>query len=312
MGLKKIGWQGITLEVPEGWEVTGFSGDYREGYLRIDDGESRSCELKWGSWGKRERGEPDIELRAESYLASLERAAKKRKQSLSGKLAPAPKGTQRSERLVAGFTFVGERKAVGAAIYCRESRRVLLAQVQGASAKEAERILASVEVKDEQPGWRLWALYDLRCDVPSDFALVGQQVMNVYVMLTFARAAERMTIEQWSIADVARKDSYLDVWMKMNAKGELAMMTTEVEEARVGGHDAIAFVGRPEIGLPLFQLVREAARQWKWPALRFTAHAWECEESNKLYLIQHTRGKKSMDLAGEVAQRTLCHGEAAR
>jgi hypothetical protein len=303
MASKDIGWQGLTLRVPDGWEVTGFSGDFREGYLRIDDGESQSCELKWGSWGPREKKEPDVELRAESYLGSLSRAAKKKKQSFTGKLVAAPKGTDRPERVASGL---------GVSLYCRESRRVVIAQVQGATTKVAEGVLGSLEVKDAEPGWRLWALYDLRVVAPSEFLLLTQQVMNVYVMLSLGRGPERLTIEQWSVADVARKDSFLDIWMRMNAKGELKLMTTDAEELAGGvhGHDAIALSGRLQLGLPLYNALRESVRQFKWPATRYMAQAWECKEGNKLYLVQHTRTRKSVDLSGDVSQRVVCHGAA--
>lgn len=313
MPSKQLGWQGITLEVPEGWEVTGFSGDYKEGYLRIDDGDSQSCELKWGSWGKREKKEPDVEFRAESYIGSLERAAKKKKRNLTGKLAPAPKGATRPERLLAGFTFIGEKKAVGISLYCKETRRVLIAQVQGATAKIAEAVLASVEVRDLVAGWRRWALYDLCCDVPSDFLLSTQQVMNVYMMLSFARGTERLTIEQWGVADVARKDSYLDIWMSMNAKGELSLMKVDADEVEGGvhGHNAIRFEGRPHFGLPIWNALKESLRQFKMPALRFIAYSWECPEGNKLYLVQHTRTRSAADLAEPTTTRVYCHGGAA-
>jgi hypothetical protein len=168
-------------------------------------------------------------------------------------------------------------------------------------------------VKDAEPGWRLWALYDLRVVVPSEFLLTTQQVMNVYVMLSLARGCERLTIEQWSVADVARKDSYLDIWMRMNAKGELSQMTTDAEELAGGvhGHDAISLSGRLQIGLPLYHAIRESFRQFKWPATRYEGRAWECKEGNKLYLVQHTRTRKSIDLSGEVARRVVCHGAAS-
>ncbi|MGC4047045.1 MAG: hypothetical protein QM758_24890 [Armatimonas sp.] len=313
MPQKQIGWQGMTLEVPEGWEVTGFSGDYKEGYLRIDDGESQSCELKWGSWDKREKKEPDVEVRAESYLGTLERTAKKKKQSLTGKLTTPPKGAVRPERLITGFAFTGENRAAGISLYCKESHRVLIAQVQGATAKIAEAVLASIEVRDAVEGWRRWALYDLCCDVPSDFLLSTQQVMNVYMMLSFARGCERLTIEQWGVADVARKDSYLDIWMSMNTKGELGLMKVDANEVEGGvhGHDAIHFEGRPQIGLPLWNALKESLRQFKAPALRFMAYAWECPEGNKLYLVQHTRTRKAADLAEVAAKRVYCHGGVA-
>ena len=312
VGMKPVAWQGLTVRVPFDWDVTGFSGDAREGYLRIDDGDTGSLELKWATHGPREKSEPDVEVRAESYLLTLERAAKKKKIRFESKVGPSPRGVDRPDRLTAGFSWTGDRRAVGIVVYCRASRRIVIAQVVGgadgrAPGRRAEELLRTLETQDSTQGWRRWALYDLDVTVPDDFALTAPQVMNVYVKLGFTRRAERLTVEQWSVADVARRGAFLDVWLSMNSRGELRGMKTTAEETISQGHDGVALTGRPEIGLPLFDAVKLAVKNLHPPALRFSAVGWECEPGNKIYLVQHTRPRRSEPLAVEVARRTQCH-----
>ena len=47
---KRIAWQGLQINVPTDWEVSGYSGDYAEGYLRVDDGEHLALERNFKSW----------------------------------------------------------------------------------------------------------------------------------------------------------------------------------------------------------------------------------------------------------------------
>ena len=316
---KRIGWQGLTLAVPADWDVTGFSGDAGEGYLRIDDGDERGVEIKWATHAKRSRKDPDLELRADAYLTSLAGAARKKRQAFSSKVGAAPRGVLRPERAAVGFQWSGERRAAGAVFYCRESRRVVIVQVGGPASgggglgKLTDAILTSLECRDAEPGWRNWSLYDLDVDVPSGFALTGQQVMNVYVKLAFARGTERLTVEQWGVADVARRDAYLDVWLSLNGKGALPQMKVAAEESERAfqGHPAVTFTGRPALGLAWWQALKEAARAFKAPALRYAAQGWECAPGNKIYLVEHLRPSGVADLSESVAARLTCHGEPA-
>jgi hypothetical protein len=131
--------------------------------------------------------------------------------------------------------------------------------------------------------------------------------MNVYLRLTFSQKTSRLTVEQWSLANVARKSSYLDVWVASNTKSaELNGARYTVTEGQIEGHDSIRMVGGLAFGLPMLQAAREAMR-FRWPATRFTGVAWECEPSNKLFAISHLRAKKQPALADSVAERTYCH-----
>ncbi|WP_184203567.1 hypothetical protein [Armatimonas rosea] len=307
-----LGWQGFTLSVPEGWELSGFSGSFDEGYLRVDDGREQGLELKWATEPKKTKKPLDVEVRAESYLASLSRAAKKKKLEFESELTPLPRGVQRTERTGFGFKWTGDKKAFGALWHCKETRRVVIAQVIGdrsgrkGLAGVAESILASIENRDAEPGWRLWSLFDLTLELPSRYQLASQQLMNVYLRLSLADGMDKIGIEQWAVANVARRDAYLDSWVEANAKGDLTQARSQVEEASVQGHEAIALDGGLAFGQPWVQAFRDLM-SLHVPATRFSARAWHCEPSNKIYLVQSLRPRRATDPVEEIVARMRCH-----
>jgi hypothetical protein len=314
---KLIGWQGLTVRVPESWDLTGFSGDDASGYVRIDDGEQeQAVEIKWATEPKRAKTAPDVTVRRESYFRALRTTAKKKRLALTTKDTDAPKGAARPERTATGFTWVGDRKGVGAVWYCATCRRVVIAQVlgdpsgKGGLGSAAEKILGSLECHSADPDWRTWALYDLETRVPADYKLVGQQLMNVYLRLSFAKGTARLSVEQWAVANVARRDSYLDVWLGSNSKGEMASARYGADEAEGGmhGHPAVALNGGLAFGMPMVDAVKDAGRQFKLPATRFTGVAWQCDTANKIFLVESLRPAREPDVTREVAERTVCHG----
>jgi hypothetical protein len=130
--------------------------------------------------------------------------------------------------------------------------------------------------------------------------------MNVYLRLSFAHKASRLTVEQWALANVARRDAYLDVWLAANAKGEMREARYEASEGEAQGHPALLLTGGPAFGMPMMQVVKQAANLRR-PATRFSAVAWGCDPSNKLYLVEGMRASNEPDRVAAVATRTLCH-----
>jgi hypothetical protein len=58
--------------------------------------------------------------------------------------------------------------------------------------------------------------------------------------------------------------------------------------------------------MPMVQVVKQAANLRR-PATRFSAVAWDCEPSNKLYLVEGMRVANEPDRVAAVAARTRCH-----
>ena len=250
-------------------------------------------------------------------MGTLRQTARKKKIAFEATDIDVYRPVQRDDRTVAPFTWVGDRKAFGAVWYCRTCRRVVIAQVLGAPSGRgglsgiAEAVLGTLRCHGEDRAWNTWALYDLETQVPSEYVLESQQLMNVYLRLSFvAQKTARLTVEQWSLANVARKDAYLDVWLSSNSKGELNDAKYTVDEGELHGHPLLTMQGRLAMGLGLTKAIQQVFR-FQRPATRFRAAAWECEPGNKLYLIQAMRHGKAADVADEVAQRTVCHRSGA-
>lgn len=323
-----IGWQGLLVNVPENWDLTGFSGDELAGYVRMDDGEEQALEVKWATesapkrpWWSKGAGEaaapPDVEVRRESYFRLLKQNAKKKKLAISTQETEPLRSVLRPERTASGFTWTADRKGIGAVWYCGICRRVVIAQVLGAPSGKggltsvAEAVLGSLRCHGDDPAWRTWALYDLVTQVPAEYRLESQELMNVYLRLTFARKTARVAVEQWSLANVARRNAYLDVWLSSNTRSaELSGARYTVEESEEHGHPAITLRGGLAFGMPMVQAVREATRLQR-PATRFAGVAWECEPSNKVFAISELRPGNAPGIAAAVAERTLCHTEDA-
>jgi hypothetical protein len=305
---KLLAWQGFTLQVPPGWDLTGFSGDSATGYLRADDSEELGIEIKWETESKRRKA-PDVSVRREGYLNTLARTARKKRIEFESKDLDALRTVQRPERDAVGFQWVGDRKAIGAVWHCRLSRRIVIVQVLGHSSGRgglstiAEDVLGSLECRDAEPGQRVWAIYDLITTVPSDFALVQSQLMNVTLRLSFARGAHRLSVEQWSAASVARGSAYLDDWLRANSRAELREARFRVEEAAVNDLPAIRLVGGPALGKPMAKVVSDAL-QLQRPATRFQALAWEDARANAVFAVQEMRPRRAISLVDAVASQT--------
>ncbi len=307
-----IGWQGFTVRVPDEWDLTGFSGDYDNGYFRIDDGEEMGLEVKWATEPAKAKTPPDVNARRESFLFGLKKAAKKKKLEFSSRDVDNFRPTQRLERRSVGFSWTGDCKAVGALWFCETSRRVVIAQVLGPRTGNAgvgsvaDAILSTLENKPADPEYVVWSLYDLYTEVPSAYKLVSQQLMNVYLRLSFLNKTSRLSVEQWSVASVARRDAYLDVWLQANSKAELHEARYVAEETTAHGHPALQLVGGLALGMPVANAVKQLTKM-EVPPTRFSALAWECDQTNRIFLVEGLRTTKALDMVGDVAARTICH-----
>jgi hypothetical protein len=315
---KQIGWQGFTVEVPVEWDLTGFSGSFTDGYFRVDDSESVGLEVKWATIGKKAKPLTELQItgRVESFLNGLKQTAKKKKTSFESANLPFLKSVERPERTGMGFRWSADKKAIGVVWYCEKCRRITIAQLLGEARSQAglktltEKILGTMCCHSDDMDWNLWALYDLSVSVPAEFLLESQQLMNVYLRLSFAtKGNARLTVEQWGLANVSRRGQYLDDWVQINTKGPMAQSRYKATESEVKTHPAIVLKGGLAFGPPLFKQMHEMVSKLQWPATRFSGAAWECETANKVFLISQLRPprKKELDRVPEIIERIRCH-----
>lgn len=323
-----IGWQGVRFTLPAEWNITGFSMERDNGYLKVDSPGTMFVQIKWsspnvrkpitlGDWIVRlwrlfrpappgEEKIPDIRQMLESFLKQTEKQARKEKKPFESKIKPETVEAN-GERIAHHFTWSGQGQGQGKIWYCKTCRRVVIAQVVGQKkdnlADIASEMFGSL-CDHPQQGWATWALYDMVAGVPEDFSLKSQKLMSGYLKLEFERRAERIVIERWGLANVVRKRFSLEEWL--DTTYPTRSTRSEKQSAIVQEHAGWIAHGRVRSPLDWIRAMRDALFSLR-PATCYSVCVWECEETNKIYGIQVWRNVRTKGLLEEVMARCECH-----
>lgn len=314
-----MGWQGVTMQVPPAWNLVAYGGDAKAGSLRLDNGEFVThgvlgVDIRWFPV-KGKVTDAEIEKRLDQYLASIEKSARRQKMPATTQVKTIEDLRHPERAGLRSFSWKADRKAVGRIWYCEECGRVVIAQIVAGPRDDFNSLAAdalhTLECHPADSEWRLWSLYDLLTQVPSDYTLTGKpQLMNIYVQLPFTRGTslDTITVEQWGVANVQLREAYLDQWFREKNRAQEGTLRYEASETEIHGHPALALSGRRTglsywSGQALPQLVR-----LQMPATHFAARIWECPETNKIHLVQSFTRKPQTGVVDEIVERTLCHG----
>src|SRR5262249_11485208 len=120
-----IGWQGVSLCVPEDWSPVSGSAEGETGYLRIASPDTRRLEIKW----EEARGAVSVPEALERYLKKLRRAARKSRQELTVKLRPRGLSNLRpAGQAPSAYRWVAEgpeaRQGCGVVWHCGDCHRM--------------------------------------------------------------------------------------------------------------------------------------------------------------------------------------------
>jgi hypothetical protein len=305
-----IGWQRITVRVPKDWNLGAIGGDVHSGYFRLDDPERPRLEVKW------ERPKPgamDLGRAVERYLKSLRREAKRRRFDIE---------VQRDTRLLSKrkkrkpmlecFRWQADEQGHGAIWYCEVCDRLVMAQVTGPREENLEplarEVLLSLEDHSREEGWDTWGVYELLCQVPSQYALEEQQLKTGMVELLFVAGRSTLRITRYGLANVLLKEVPLSVWCAYQRRREWRRFQVEEEEVGEQPHRVVHFRGRQPGWLPRFRVWLYHRFRQPLPSV-LDAVAWECPQSNKIFLIEHVRDEEEEPLWEELWRRTRCHEE---
>lgn len=324
-----IGWQGVRFTLPPEWNVTGFSTERGEGYLKVDSPDTMFVQVKWSSPGtprartlgdlllagwRRWRGQeaaapkpPDLRGTLDRFLKETARRTRKSRAAFDYKVKPEVEEAG-GERLAHHFSWKGAGQAQGKIWHCRSCGRVMVAQVVGQARDNVADVAAAMfgsMCDHSEDGWDVWALYDLVAAVPESFRLAAHKLMSGQLRLEFARRGERIRIERWGLANVARKRFTLKEWME-HATEAPAHRAPAREGAEIQGHEGVTARGRVRGPIALVRAVRDALPSLR-PGTRYDAQVWECAESNKLYAVQVWRNVRTKGLLEEVVARCECH-----
>jgi ribosomal protein L37AE/L43A len=336
-----IGWQGVRFTLPPEWNVTGFSMDRENGYLRVDSpgNGTMTVQIRWTNAAKPDQGGPslyglvaptfrkmlrrpeppvpptDLKANLEKILKETAKQAKRARSAFESSIKSEKIEGENGERSAINFSWSGVGRGQGKIWRCHECNRVVVAQVVGmakdhtAMSAVASQLFATLH-DHARNGHDLWALYDLQVEIPQDFQLEEQKLLSGYLHLAFGRSGEKIVLDRWGLANITLKKFRLEEWFRNHALVGLKRLAHE--EIETGwGHAAHAYAGSIPL-LGLLRSLRDARGSLRRFPTRYEGGIWECPESNKLYAVQVVRHRRTQGLWAEVMGSVLCHGTGGK
>jgi len=301
-----LAWQGITVRVPEEWNIGAIGGGREEGYLRIDSSEMPRVEIKWAT----SKGFVDVDTIVDKYLNDLQKKRKRGEPEVKVERDTdlVSKRRMRTKSLSC-FSWEAESQGHGAAWYCEQCERSMIVQVMAPGNEKAKQLAAEIisDMEDHsRGGWTTWAVYGMQMQAPEDFQLAGQKLMAGLIELSFEREGEEIVAVRWGMADVALRHDSLEQW----ARGELGSrhkgVKLEFEPTTFREHPALAVSGAHTN--PLLRARRFVMHCLRKPLAEFVRGlVWHCEPTNKLYYVGGLFDEHHLALRDELAERMICH-----
>jgi hypothetical protein len=321
-----LGWQGLTLTIPENWNLGQFGGTHRKGQIRVDDEDGPRLEISW----EQPASGVDIARSVENLLQTLQRDAKKRKSRFvpEEKVRVVSKSRKRKNQLTS-FGWTGEREDIagqgwGVSWQCPDCGRVLVGHLIGRGRERPERVrelaaqvLESLECHG-QGGWETWSVFDLRLEVPAEFKLDRARLVTGRLELEWIRPRlpgamawskrdERLALARFSLAASVLQNESLEEWTNRVLRPlDKKRVYGKMSEVAVDGHAGVLAQG----------ILKDIRRRTLFYALDWMMRrarpltelrAWHCEPSNKLFSLRTELSSANEHIIGDVLDSLQCH-----
>ncbi len=289
MEFVKFGWQGITMELPSNWEFGALSGDYDNGYIRMDDEDVPRMELKWT---KSKEKKPDLQKILDEYFKGMKKRLGANADSLKIKrnIDLVKSESFFENRDVVFYNWKTNVRANGAVWYCRECKRIVVIQIMGyikeTLLSDTLRILESV--RDHPDGHNIfWSAYQLSMEVPRRYQLEKRKLMSGYLLFSFIDGSRVLNVERYGLADVILKDADLISWFRayysktLNKYGfsfeKVDSEDDQIQIIKMNGQEK-RFIDKIPFS-PIFMIDKILRRK------QISACFWHSKESNKIFVV---------------------------
>jgi len=294
----RLGWQGISFDVPEDWCPGSLEGDAANGYLRVEDETHVRLELRWESGRRAVAAASGL---VDGYLKQT------RKKLPRGASEPSVDRGLAMKELAAldheAYTWRGGGfNAHGLLLVAPDSRRVVHLRVffdKGGDHKAlARRIFGSVKLTPGDGGAE-WAVFGLRFEVPAGWRLEESALRTGSLRFLFKAGNDELEVVRQSLAAITLQRTSLEQWLK----GQFAKATrsyrctARADEYR--SHEAVRYGG--ELSLRARPLAVFRKRRYT------TALAWHCAEADKLFALRCESPQSEDPRVEGCADSIACH-----
>jgi hypothetical protein len=312
MDFVKFGWQGITMELPANWEFGGLSGDYDNGYVRMDDENMPRMELKWS---KSKEKKPDLHKILDAYFKSMK---KRLGAGASGLKIKRDINLIKDEdffenREVLFYNWKSDVRANGAIWFCKECKRIIVVQIMGYLKESILSLTLQIlhSIRDHPAGHtNFWSAYQLTAEVPRRYHLEKRKLMSGYLSFSFVDGSRVLNIERYGLADVTLRNTTLQSWFRgYYAKVLRKYGFSFTEVSNEDGDHRLEMSGQEKRLIdhvpisPIFAIDKILRRK------HIAASFWHCNKSNRIYVVMAISKRGTRELATQVASSIQCHKE---
>ena len=304
-----LGWGGITLELPEDWELSGLSGDEKSGYLRLEDADMPRLELKWS---ESKQKKPDLQKVLDDYFKLVRKNYKRKNTNLH---------VQRNVNLIRDaeffenrevvfFNWKGDFRASGVIFHCQTCKQITIVQVMGhlkENIKETtSRILSSV--RDHSVGQAtLWSAYQLNAEVPRRYRLDKHKLLSGYLLFSFVDGSRKVSIERYGVADVTLKEQNLEEWFRGRYAKAIRGYGFSIESSNGDVDERLTLIGEETRIIDRVPLAPALVIDKIMRRKTFAVYLWHCHHSNRIYVVQAIAKQDAAKTAEEIAASIRCH-----
>jgi len=297
------------VDIPANWELGGLSGDYDNGYIRMDDEEIPRMELKWS---KSKEKKPNLHKILDSYFKSMK---KRLGASASGLRIRRDINLIKNEeffenREVLFYNWKSNVRANGAIWHCKECKRIIVIQIMGHLKETILPLTLQIleSVHDHPEGHtNLWSAYNLAAEVPRRYNLEKRKLMSGYILLSFVDGSRLLNIERYGLADVTLKETDLEMWFRGYYSKIIRKYGFSINELENNDDHRLEMLGQEKRFIdniplsPVFAIDKILRRK------QIAAHFWHCKKSNRIYVVLAISKRGAGELASQVASSIHCH-----
>lgn len=298
---------GVTLTIPENWDLVQAKGNRFDGYLRFDEESLLRCEIQWTLVSA---GRVVLDELVERYMESLKKHLQKQGKTVSVQRDIKLVSRRQVKRNVRTFSWDAGQVGYGMMWFCEDCRRSLVAQVVGYSNEPvkdwARQIFLSLSDHSEGD-WEEWSLYGFRFDVPVGWQLSTTELVPGRLRFSFKQGDYTLMAERWGPALVLLKGKVLEEFAARVLPKEIR------ERFEIGyrlepfkGHPAMELMGKDKRSGSLLHVFLRRLRLGL-PFPQFLGWLWHCDLSNRLYLVAGAIAPEHEPLLERFVQSVQCH-----
>lgn len=207
-----FGWQGLTVQVPESWDLSAYDGARESGSLSLADGLRVRLRMRWSAAGKSDDPAEDA---YRLYERRLQKSAGAGIAPVRPDAARAGVSAQGANQVIPFEWAVGQGVVYGAVVYDPDAARLVAAEVCGPremGRRNARRVLSSIAFSADDAD-ALWSVYGFAFRSPPLYNLESARLESGRLRFLFVRdASSWLRIERWSLAAHLLRRVPLDQW----------------------------------------------------------------------------------------------------